>query len=207
MSEVLPTVSATGGGTTGGHLAPGTYFVFYSLVSMQGNETYLSTSSNTFTVAAGNIPQLSLPPVPDGFSGFDIYLSDSSADPGSGRIYAVGVTTTTFNLNLAAHVGRGRVAAWSATTSRSLLPRWSLARQSVTVRGDHGNADPSIGTTIDVDSAIVTPNVLLTGENDNDTFNVQATAPGSFVTVFTGSGRQHDQPGQQAAAAVRRHRR
>ena len=187
MAEVLPTVSATGGGTTGGQLAPGAYFVFYSLVSQQGYETYLSTSSNTFTVSAGNIPQLSLPPVPDGFSGFDIYLSDTAATPGSGRIYAVGVATTTFNMNLAAHVG-GASSLLVGDNVTIPAPTLVLARQNVTVRGDHGNADPSIGTTIDVDSAIVTPNVLLTGENDNDTFNVQATARGSFVTVFTGAG-------------------
>jgi hypothetical protein len=187
MSEVVPTVSATGGGTTGGQLAPGNYFVFYSLVSMQGNETYLSGSSNTFTVAAGNIPQLSLPPVPDGFSGFDIFLSDASATPGSGRIYAVGVATTTFNLAWAARFG----GAGSLLVGDNLTipaPTLVLARQSVTARGDHGNADPSLGTTINVDSAIVTPNALLTGENDNDTFNVQATAAGSFVTVFTSGG-------------------
>ena len=187
MSEVLPTVSATGGGTTGGHLAPGTYFVFYSLVSTQGYETYLSTSSNTFTVVAGNIPQLSLPPVPDGFSGFDVYLSNSSAVPGSGTIYAVGVATTTLNLSRPAHAG-GAVSLLVGDNLTIPSPTLALARQSVTARGDHGNADPSLGTTINVDAAVVSPDVLLTGENDNDTFNVQATAAGSFVTVFTGAG-------------------
>jgi hypothetical protein len=187
LSEALPTVNATGGGTTGGHLAPGTYFVFYSPTSAQGFETYLSASSTTFTVAAGNIPQLSLPPVPDGDSGFDIYLSDSSAHPGSGTIYASGVTTTTFNLQWAAHAG-GAASLLVGDNVTIPAPTLVNARQSVTVRGDHGNADPSVGTTINVDSAIVAPQVLLTGENDNDTFNVQATAPSSFVTMFTGAG-------------------
>jgi hypothetical protein len=186
-SEVNPTVNPTGGGTTGGQLAPGTYFVFYSPTNAQGAETYLSTSSNTFTVSAGNIPQLALPPVPDGYTGFDVYLSDSSADPGSGTIYASGVSRTTFNLVWAAHQG-GAASLLVGDNVTIPAPTLVLARQSVTARGDHGNADPSAGTTINVDAAVVAPKVLLTGENDNDTFNIQATAPGSFVTVDTGAG-------------------
>jgi hypothetical protein len=186
-SEVLPTVSATAGGTTGGQLAPGTYFVFYSPTNAQGAETYLSDSSNTFTVSAGNIPQLSLPPVPDGYTGFDIYLSDSAADPGSGTIYASGVTTPTFNLLWAAHAG-GAVSLLVGDNLSIPAPTLVSARQSVTARIDHGNADPGVGRTLNVDAAIVAPFVLLTGEIDNDTFNIQATAPGSAVTVYTGAG-------------------
>jgi hypothetical protein len=97
------------------------------------------------------------------------------------------VTTTTFNLGLAAHFG-GAVSLLVGDNVTIPAPTLVLARQNVTARGDHGNADPGLGTTIDVDAAIVTPFVLLTGENDNDTFNIQATAAGSYVTIFTGAG-------------------
>jgi hypothetical protein len=187
LSEAIPSVDPTAGGTTGGLIAPGTYFVFYSPTNAQGAETYLSDSSNVFTVTVGSIPRLYLPPVPDRDSGFDIYLSDSSATPGSGTIYATGVTTPTFDLLLAAHAG-GASSLLAGDDITIPSPTLVLARQSATARGDHGSADPGLGTTINVDSAIVSPQVLLTGENDNDVFNVQATAPGSTDRMFTGAG-------------------
>ena len=61
---VTPTVSPTGGGASGGTLTPGTYFVFYTSVNASGNQSPPSPSSSIFTVSAGNIPQVTLPPLP-----------------------------------------------------------------------------------------------------------------------------------------------
>ena len=152
----IPRVVATGGGTSGGRLAPGTYFVFFAPTDASGAEMSLSSSSAAFTVAAGAIPRVTLPPVPDGASGFDLYLSDSSATPGSATLYASGITSRTYGLENPAHVG-GSVTMLAGDDVSIPGTTLVLARQEVAIRGDFGNADPGVGTAFDVDSAIVLP--------------------------------------------------
>ena len=95
---VAPLVQAFGGGPTGGHLAAGTYFVYYTYTYSNGTETAASPNSAWFTVAAGYIPLVTLPPLPLDATGYNIYLSDPSADPGSATLYAAGITTPTWTL-------------------------------------------------------------------------------------------------------------
>ena len=90
-----PTVAPAGGGTTGGQLAPGTYILSYTFVNAAGAETYASPYSAPFTVTAGQIPQVTLPPLPGGVSpgattAYNIYLSGPTADPTSVIRYAPG---------------------------------------------------------------------------------------------------------------------
>ena len=95
IATVAPTVNATGGGTTGGHLAPGTYYVFYTFNYLGatypvGVESAPSPASLEFTVTAGDIPQVSLPLLPVGVLptnalSYNIYLSDSLGRPQYGR--------------------------------------------------------------------------------------------------------------------------
>ena len=92
-----PTVVATGGGAAGGTLAPGTYFVTYTAIK-GGIESFPAPNSAVFTVAAGNIPQVTLPPLSRGVTSYNLYLSDATAQPGSAILYATGITTTTINL-------------------------------------------------------------------------------------------------------------
>jgi hypothetical protein len=184
----VPVVDATGGGTSGGKLAPGQYFVFYTPTDAAGSETYLTASSATFTVTAGNIPVVTLPPVPDGDSGFDLYLSDAAATPGSGTLYAAGITATRYLLEKAARTG-GAVTLLIGDNVPVPATTLIAARHDATIRGDFGsNVDPGVATTFDVDSAIVAPDVVLSGGRDNDTFNIQATSAGSKVTIDTGVG-------------------
>ena len=108
--QVAPTVIPTGGNTpavnpsgsgpatVSGYLAAGTYYVVYTFTYPNGSETLSSPASIPFTVAAGDIPQVTLPLPPVGATGYKIYLSNSSATPGSATIYSSVGTVSTFNL-------------------------------------------------------------------------------------------------------------
>src|SRR5262249_13154630 len=100
-ATVAPLAQALGGGPTGGQLAPGTYYVYYTYTYSNGTESAASPVSANFTVAAGYIPLVTLPPLALGATGYNIYLSNPSADPGSATRYATGITTTTWTLSSA----------------------------------------------------------------------------------------------------------
>jgi hypothetical protein len=97
------TMTATGGGSTGGSLPAGAYLASYTWVDGAG-ETLVGTSelASAVTVAAGNIPQVTIPAVPTGACAANIYLTAAGGASRSETLYATGVTTTTFNLSFAA---------------------------------------------------------------------------------------------------------
>lgn len=64
-----------------------------------GLESTASPESAHFTVVAGNIPQVTLPPLPSGVASINIYLSPVGGASGSEVQYATGVTATSFNLS------------------------------------------------------------------------------------------------------------
>ena len=115
--QVAPSVNPTGGNTpavnpsgagpatVSGYLAPGTYYVVYTFTYPNGAETLASPASAPFVVSAGDIPQLTLPLLPLGATGFKIYLSNSSATSGSATLYASTGTVSWFNLLNAAPQG------------------------------------------------------------------------------------------------------
>ena len=93
------------GGTTGGQLAPGSYFVRYTFTYPNGAESNLSPSSSVVSIAAGNIPRVILPSLPTGASGYNLYLSDPSAAVGSDRSYRTAITNPVVDLAAAAPFG------------------------------------------------------------------------------------------------------
>jgi hypothetical protein len=95
------TVNPTGGGATGGNLPAGTYYASYSWVDPYG-ETLAAGESAQFTVAAGNVPQITIPSPPTGVSFANIYLTLPGGGSGTELLYASGVTTTGFSLSYAA---------------------------------------------------------------------------------------------------------
>jgi hypothetical protein len=100
-------INPTGGGTSGGHLAAGSYLLVYTFVG-PGGESAASGASAPFTITAGQIPQVTFPKgLPSEFT-INLYLSDSSATPGSETRYASGIasSTTTYNLSTAAASGQ-----------------------------------------------------------------------------------------------------
>ncbi len=95
--SVTPTVSATGGGTTGGLLQAGDYYLKYTFTNAAG-ETKASASSSQFTIASGNIPLVTLPSLPVGATGINIYLTTPYGPIGTETLYKSGVVTTTTTL-------------------------------------------------------------------------------------------------------------
>lgn len=100
------TVAVTGGGSTGGLLAAGAYFVSYSWTNGFG-ETLAGGESATFTVAAGNKPRVTIPALPTGAVSANIYLTAAGGASGTETLYLSGVTSTTADLLLAALAGTG----------------------------------------------------------------------------------------------------
>lgn len=96
-----PTVAVTGGGTTGGNLPAGTYFLSYTWIDGAG-ETLAKETAASFTIAAGNIPQATIPSLPTGACAANIYLTAAGGASGTETLYATGIAATTFNLSFAA---------------------------------------------------------------------------------------------------------
>ncbi|HEV3341510.1 MAG TPA: hypothetical protein VG125_14170, partial [Pirellulales bacterium] len=84
-----PPASSPGGTVLGalpggvpGKLQPGSYFLQYTYTSPKGESTP-SLESNSFTVKAGEVPELVLPSLPQGVTGINIYLSPTDGASGS----------------------------------------------------------------------------------------------------------------------------
>lgn len=91
-----PTITPTGGGTTGGSLPAGTYYVV--LTETNGIGETMPSTETSFTIAAGNIPQLGIPPIQAGNSAWNIYIGTS---PGQETLYMTGTSTDPLNLTTA----------------------------------------------------------------------------------------------------------
>lgn len=102
-ATTAPTVNVTGGGSSGGFLPAGAYFLKYTWVDGAG-ETLASSESTTFTVSAGNIPTAAVPTFPTGVAGWNAYLTAAGGATGTETLYSVGNPGTTSNLSFAAGV-------------------------------------------------------------------------------------------------------
>ena len=120
--SLAPTAGATDGGYTGGGLAAGTYFVQYTFTYPNGIETPASPPSPQFLLAAGNVPQVALPPLPASATGLNLYLSDSSATPGSARLYATGITSAYMTMPAAASGSTAPPASNIPTAAPTVTP-------------------------------------------------------------------------------------
>jgi hypothetical protein len=85
-------------------LQAGTYYVKYTFVNQAG-ETLASPASTQFTVAAGNIPQVTFPALPTGATSINVYLTSAGGPSGSETLYKTGVTGTTTTLATATSAG------------------------------------------------------------------------------------------------------
>lgn len=95
------TVSATGGGASGGLLQVGStasYFFVYTFCDAFG-ETLGGGRSTSTSVATTNIPRVTLPTKPTGVAYMNLYLGTTS---GAETLYATGITATTFDCSYAA---------------------------------------------------------------------------------------------------------
>ena len=65
------------------------------------------------------------------------------------------------------------------------------AGESITIRGDHGNNDLGVGTTIEIAGAIEAPIVRVTGEADGDLFVIRSTPSYGSMLVEGRGGTDH----------------
>ncbi len=94
-----PSVIPTGGGATGGLLAAGTYYCKWSNVNALG-ETLPGEESVQFTVAAGNIPQITINSPPTNCTN-RVYLTLANGASGSEVRYKSGQASGTILLDVA----------------------------------------------------------------------------------------------------------
>ncbi len=113
------TVSATGGGSSGGLLQVGStaswYFV-YTFCDAFG-ETLGGGRSTATSVATTNIPRVTLPSKPTGVAFMNLYLGTVS---GSETLYATGITATTFDCSYAAWADPGMTLPAVNTTGAAV---------------------------------------------------------------------------------------
>ena len=95
------TWTATGGGTTGGLLAAGTYLAVFTELNGIG-ETTGSPESAVISVAATNIPQVIFPALRTNNVARNIYLTPAGGATTTEVLYATGVTAVTTTLAVAA---------------------------------------------------------------------------------------------------------
>jgi len=109
------TVNITGGGSTGGGLAAGTYRVKYTWVTSWGETTGGTSESTTFTPAAGNIPRVTIPSLPANATGANIYLTPVGGTTNTEILYSTGITGTTADLALVQRTDGATVPAVNLT--------------------------------------------------------------------------------------------
>jgi hypothetical protein len=99
---VAHTWTATGGGSTGGSLAAGTY---YSVVTESNGfgETTAGPESGQITVSATNIPRITFQSLKSGNTSRNVYIGGAGGSSGGPyALYATGITTSTYDLSAAA---------------------------------------------------------------------------------------------------------
>jgi hypothetical protein len=109
VATVAPTVAATatatGGGSTGGLLAAGTYYFVISESNGFG-ETLVGPESSQLTVSATNIPRITFQTLKSGNVSRKIYLGAVNGPSGGPyTLYAKGITTSTYDMSVAAPTG------------------------------------------------------------------------------------------------------
>lgn len=95
-AKAAPTVSATGGGASGGLLAAATYTFRFTEVTGFGEGPVSATSSAT-VVGATNIPRVTMAALSAGASSRNLYIATGGAEV----LYATGITTTTYDCAVA----------------------------------------------------------------------------------------------------------
>jgi hypothetical protein len=123
----LATVSATGGGASGGSLAAGNYYAAYTYVdSLTGMESAAGSSESAqFTVASGNKPRITFnDTLPSWAASRNVYLTAAGGAAGSEVKYATGVTAATYDM-VAANAGSAHAP------TNNMVPTYNLACASI----------------------------------------------------------------------------
>lgn len=94
--QATVSVGSAGGGTPG--LQAGTFYLAYTFKDATGETAAGSSQSAPFTRTDDtDVSTVTLPSLPGGATGIDLYVTDGAS--GTGRRYVRGVTTTTYDLS------------------------------------------------------------------------------------------------------------
>ncbi len=110
-----PTASPSGGGSSGGLLAPGSYVVVVTYATSHG-QSAPGPASSSFSVAAGQVPRVTLPAIPAGYVA-NLYLSAPGGTAASATLYRAGVTSSTVDLAQAAPAGAAALPTSATSTA------------------------------------------------------------------------------------------
>ncbi len=172
-----PTVSATGGGVSGGSLQAGAYYCKYTWVNSNG-ETTASPESTQFTISAGNIPEVTIASLPTGATSANIYLTVAGGATNTETRYQQFVTTTTTDLEDATTTGNPVPPSTNTCTVDSGDPAPQITVTTVTGADASGPTNvKQTATAYAVGSLGVTIAFSLTQLSKGDVYTIAATAP------------------------------
>lgn len=175
------TVAVTGGGSTGGLLAAGTYYVAYSWTTAHGETTRGTSESAQFTVAAGNIPRVTIPSLPAGAAAANIHLTAAGGASGSSTLYATGVTGTTYDLSMPSQTRYFPTSSYPAPTVNKTAGPLGTVIAGVT--------SSTVVTLADAATVACTASDVLYGTDCTGAFQaaLNAAVGGGIVMVPTGN--------------------
>lgn len=182
-----PTINVTGGGSSGGSLQAGSYYLKYTFFNAQG-ETTVSTESSQFTVSAGNIPRVTVQALPAGATGWRIYLTAAGGAQNSETKYNSDYTSTPIDLSAAQSSG----AAMPSNNTAYYGPLWyvGLKNAGTVLAGDTMQSQTNWAEIVPYSNSTrpaFTPGTISSGSVDNSAakavFNINATATvvGAFM--------------------------
>jgi hypothetical protein len=179
---IAPTVAATGGGSSGGLLDAGNFFVRYTFAGPFG-ETYASAASSMFTVSAGNIPRVTIPALPTGATSAKIYLSPPGGTALQCTLYKTGVVTTTTDLTTAYVTG----AAYPPASTQTSGTVNDVALSTVTETSYNGLSTGDITETYTIEvttgGIAASARLLITSASGRD--NASDVTPAAFASPTT----------------------
>ncbi len=110
---------------------------------------------------------------------------------GHARVVVPDMVATGQNLELIEN-GQIEAARWAellvGDDIATALTSTIIAGETLTIRGDHENVDPGLGTTIDLQGAIGGSSAEITGESDDDVISLLNILEGTPTTVQTFNG-------------------
>lgn len=161
----------------GGALPAGNYYLRYTFTSGTGETLVGSSTSAQFTVASGDIPRATLPALPLGARGINVYLTQASGAATTARLYKRNVTGTTVDLALATYDG-GVFASAPAqpTTNTATLTAAQISAVDLTGVDASGPTAVPFSAAAAVGTQGVTMSFSQNKLRKGDTYLVTATA-------------------------------
>ena len=124
---VAASISATGGGTTGGLLPAGNYYVYITETNGIGETTGIESAQ--LTVGSTNIPRITFQSLKAGNTARNVYIGAlGGASGGPYTLYARGITAGTYDMAVAVPTDSSAIAPPTANTTALSTKQLELLR-------------------------------------------------------------------------------